>query len=224
MDPVRAALAEIMHATLADEAAHRDWTYAEVRPLPMPGRKWSPGTAVHADCSKGVQYLCWWTPGAPDPMQNGWSTIGNSQTIWLALHHVAQPNQLEIGDPVTFGLDGDQHAAIVLEPGPDPLLWSHGHQGAPNTYRLSQDGRPYQLCKLPIVKPPTTPQDHLREMTGFYSWVAWRQGEGPWRPYGARNIHVRPNVPHTVPAEWWPRIATFLANRHKPTPPSPPRS
>jgi hypothetical protein len=60
---VRAALVKTMSATAADEAAHRDWTYDAIRPMPVPAA-WKPGQRVIGDCSKGVQYMCRWS-GAP---------------------------------------------------------------------------------------------------------------------------------------------------------------
>lgn len=207
---IRAALAKLMTATLADAA---NWTYAEVRPLEVPP-SWKKGQKVTADCSKASQYLAKWA-GAPDPMDNGFGPYGNSQTIWLALHHVDTAAALEVGDPVTFGQDGDQHAAMVMTPGADPLLWSFGHQGAPNTYRLSQDGRPAQFCKLPIIAPPPTPQDKLRAASGWFAWMKWALGEGEWKRYGKSNRSVRPAVPRVIPLSWWKRRAAFLLRRKR---------
>ncbi len=210
---VRQKLAQTMKATLADEHTYRDWTYAEVRPMPVPPA-WKPGQKVRGDCSKGCQYIAKWS-NAPDPMQNGWSDYGNSQTIWSVLHPVATPAELEVGDLVTFGYNGNKHAAMVLEAGTDPLLWSFGHQGAPDTYRLSQDLRPHQLRKLPVKPPPPTPQDKLRAMTGWFSWVAWKLGEGPWKSYGPANKTVRSAVPKVISPLWWARYTQFLLDRKK---------
>jgi hypothetical protein len=209
----RLKMQQLMEATLADERAHADWTYRAVRPMPVPPT-WHPGQKVVGDCSKGVQYICRWA-NAPDPMRNGWSTIGNSQTIWLTLPHVATAGQLEVGDIVTFGVNARDHAALVMEAGTDPLLWSFGHSGAPNAYRLSFDRREHQFCALPVVAPKPTPADRLRAETGFYSWVAWKLGEGPWRTYGPAKGHVRPDVPALIPAQWWKWYAQFLLNRKK---------
>lgn len=211
--PARQRLVDLMNRTLQDEAFYHDWTYRAVRPMPVP-RSWTRGQKVVGDCSKGVQYLCRWA-GAPDPMANGWSDWGNSQTIWITLAHVWAPEELEPGDIVVFGQDGQDHAAMVLLAGVDPLLWSFGRQGSPDTYRLSQDLRPKTYCKLPIADPPPTPQEKLRAMTGFYSWVAWKLGEGPWKKYGKANKTVRPNVPRRIPLNWWKRLVLFLANRKK---------
>ncbi len=212
--PARQRLQALMQETLNDEKLHGAWTYLAVRPM-TPPLSWKPGQHVVADCSKGCQFLARWA-SAPDPMQNGWDKYGNSQTIWIKLHHLQNATDLEVGDIVTFGLDGNEHAAMVMQAGADPLLWSMGHQGAPNTYRLSYDRRPRQFCRLPIADPPLTPQEKLRLETGFYSWVAWKLGEGPWVHYGEANKTVRPNVPKLIPANWWKRYVAFLANRRRP--------
>ena len=70
-------------------------------------------------------------------------------------------------------------------------------------------------CRIPVVDPPPTPQDKLRAMTGFYAWVAWRLGEGPFKKYGKRNPKVRPNVPKIISPAWWTRLARFQLNRKK---------
>lgn len=210
---LRDKLRDIMRKTLDDEARNHTWTYHEVRPMPVPS-SWQPGQKVQGDCSKGVQYLCKWA-GVPDPMNNNYSDWGNSQTLWTNLQHIANPAQLEVGDVVTFGHDGDQHAAMVYEKGADPLLWSFGRQGAPNTYRLSQDSREHQLLRLPVPHYVPTPQDKLRAKTGWFSWMAWREGEGDWRTYKKADKRVRPNVPKMIPLGWWKRRAQFLLNRKK---------
>lgn len=214
---IRKQLEAVMRATLADETTNHDWTYLAARPCAMPttGRKYVPGSKVVGDCSKGVQFLSWWVPGCVDPMGNGFGTGGNSYTLWLNLQHLDSPSDLLVGDVVTFGPDGDEHAAMVLEAGVDPLLWSFGHQGAPNTYRLSQDGRVAQYLRLPVPKYVPTPQDKLRARTGWFAWVAWRLGEGDWKPYGKSAKKVRPSVPKVIPPSWWLRYAVYIKNRKK---------
>jgi hypothetical protein len=64
-----------------------------------------------------------------------------------------------------------------------------------------------------VVEPPPTPQDKLRAKTGFYAWVAWRLGEGPWQHYSPANKTVRPAVLRPDPA----RLVAPL--RHVPTRP-----
>jgi hypothetical protein len=136
----RAKLGELMRATVADEQKHRDWHYHAVRPCTVPA-SWRPGQVVSGDCSKGVQFLCKWAGVPHDPMDGGYGVYGNSQTLWLKLQHLDRASDLKVGDVVTFGRDGLEHAAMVAEAGADPLLWSFGHEGAPNFYRLSQDRR-----------------------------------------------------------------------------------
>jgi hypothetical protein len=204
-----------MLATIADEQAHHDWTYQAVRPLPVPP-SWKAGQAITADCSKAVQMLAHWA-GGPDPMGNGFGPYGNSQTLWLKLQHLASPDMLLIGDIVTFGPDGSDHAAFVQKRGVDPLLWSDGHQGAPNNYLLSQDGRPAQYLRYPVPTYKPTQEDVLRARTDWFAWCAWRLGEGDWRHYGPANATVRPDVPAVIPASWWMRWVKFLAARNKGT-------
>ena len=212
MANTRAVLLTLMGDTLADRA---HWTYDMIRPLRTPGRPWYRGMRIVGDCSKGVQWLCWWA-GAPDPMGNSFASWGNSSTICMHLQHLDGPSALEVGDIVTFGPFGDKHAAMVMEPGPDPLLWSFGHQGAPDTYRLSQDGREAQYLRLPVPAYVPTPDQRLRMMTGWFSWAAWLLGEGDWRHYGKRAARVRPNVPTVIPFGWWRRLARFLRARKQP--------
>jgi hypothetical protein len=145
---------------------------------------------------------------------------GNSYTLWQHLQDVDSPADLLIGDIITFGFDGNDHAAMVMAPGPDPLLWSFGHQGAPNSYRLSQDARQAQYLRNPLPNYVPTKQDKLRAKTGWFSWVSWKLGEGDWLPYGSAAKAVRPNVPSLIPPTWWARYARFLANRKKGNGPS----
>ena len=208
---IRAEMGRLMAATVSDERAHYDWLYDAVRPCVVP-RSWKPGMRVKGDCSKGVQFICKWG-GAPDPMHENYDAFGNSQTLWLRNQHVAHPSLLLVGDAVTFGPDGNEHAAMVYKPGADPIMWSFGHPGTPNFYPLSYDRRAQQYLRFAIPDYVPTPQDKLRARTGWFAWVAWKQGEGDWLHYGAANASVRPSVPKVIPPLWWKRYAKFLANR-----------
>lgn len=214
MANVRDVLKTLMLATLADEAKYADWTYDAVRPMYVP-LIWVTKQKVRGDCSKGVQYLCKWA-GGPDPMNMNFGPFGNSQTLWSNCQHLDAPADLQIGDFVTFGDDGDEHAAMVLTPGSDPELWSFGHQGeCPNTYLLSQDGRPAQYLRNPVPAYVPTPAEVLQAKTGWFSWMNWQAGTGDWKESGPKNKAVRPNVPTFIPAKWWVRRAKFLLNRKK---------
>jgi hypothetical protein len=209
----RTRLHSLMVETLADEKAHHNWVYRAVRPMPVPVA-WHMGQKVYGDCSKGVEYLCKWAGVKTDPMGMAYGPYGNSATLCAHLQHLDNPSQLFIGDIVTFGSYGDEHAAMVMERGPDPVLWSFGHQGAPNTYRLSQDHRSHQLLCNPLPDYIPTAIERLREKTGYFAWVAWRLGEGDWIHYGAANPHARPKVPTVIPPAWWARYRHFIHNRH----------
>jgi hypothetical protein len=211
----RRALGKLMAQTLLDEQQHGNWSYHAIRPMDVPAT-YTPGGGQHVngDCSKGVQYLCRWVD-APDPMNEHYDPYGNSQTLATRLNHVGSAADLLVGDIVTFGRYGQDHAAMVLEAGADPLLWSFGHQGAPNTYRVSQDRREKQFLRNPLPVYVPTPEDKLRAKTGWFAWAAWRLGEGPWRDYGKADPKVRPDVPKAIPPNWWARYAQFLRNRKK---------
>lgn len=210
----RTRLHKLMQETLADEAAHHDWTYWAVRPRSMPARPWHVGEHVIGDCSKGVQFLCWWADLPRDPMGMHWGPYGNSATLAHHLVHLGNTTELQIGDIVTFGLWGNSHAAMVMARGTNPLLWSFGHQGAPNTYRLYQDPRIHQLLRNPIPKYTPTAADLLRAKTGYWAWVHWRLGTGHWAHYPPMAEKVRPDVPKLIPPAWWRQYRRFLASRH----------
>ncbi len=212
---IRAEMHDVMRATLADEAAHHNWLYAPVRPCNMPTqhRVFVPGLRIRGDCSKGGQFIAWWSPNAPDPFGMNWGSYGNSQTLWMHCSHLGHPSELKVGDYTTMGYSGSDHAVCILEAGADPLAWSFGHRGAPNTYRLSYDRRPQQWLRFRLPDHVPTPADKLRAQTGWFAWMAWYQGEGDWQKYGPQSPAVRPNVPKVIPATWWARRVKFLAAR-----------
>ena len=214
---VRDDLAATMRASLADQAAHRSWDYRAIRPLPLYGKRgagYPPGDK-DSDCSWGVRLNCWWTKEAPDPMGSNFVGPGNSSTMCLRLTHLNHPSELLVGDIVTVGFGGYEHACQVLEAGDDPLVWSDGHQGAPDTYRLSWDRRwPKQYLRLPVPAPPKTPKEKLRAKTGYWAWMQWTFGEGAWKKYKPSDKTVRPTVPRLIPPKWWKaRLRYYLARK-----------
>lgn len=220
---VRLALQKTMIQTVEDEQDYGNADYVFARPLSVPThtRAYVPRIKWRADCSTGVRDVCWWTPGAPDPFENGWAPYGNSSTIWIKWHHAIGP--AKIGDCYTFGYyGGEKHVAMVYDDKKphDPPLWNFGQDGQPVISSLSREasyhrGMTITLCAIPIIDPPPTPEEKLRAMVGFYSWVSWRLGEGHWKHYGEANIRVRPNVPAVISAAWWVRYRQFLFNRKK---------
>lgn len=202
----------VMKATVADEAKNHSWLYRAIRPLRVV--IWHLGLKVVSDCSTGARIVSR-TADGPDPMGLHYAPYGNSATACAHLDHYDHVRELQVGDYVTFGILGHEHMAVVQALGPDPLLWSDGHQGAPNNYRLSQDGRPYQLLRNPVEVVPETPKEKLRAKTGYWSWLQWYLGEGAWRHYGKRAKDVRPDVPRWVPLGWWKRLAHLMWLRRK---------
>jgi cell wall-associated NlpC family hydrolase len=92
----------------------------------MPLRRTLP---LATDCS-GFATLCYFLAGAPDP--NGFGYTGQGYTGTL-LGHLPQvePDAVRRGDIVVWGRYPGRHCAVVLEPGDDPLLASHGQERGP---------------------------------------------------------------------------------------------
>src|SRR5690242_12517653 len=66
--------------------------------------------------------------------------------------------------------------------------------------------QPYATAATP------TPAHELRAKGGLFAWVAWRRGQGDWKPYGDANPNVRPRVPRMIPPSWWDRLRSLLAS------------
>lgn len=106
--------------------------YGEVRPIPLARR-----LPITTDCS-GFVTLCYFLAGAPDP--NGREYDGEGWTGTL-LRHMAHIEEPRAGDVVVFGAYPGHHAALVLAPGDDPLLASHGQERGPVEVRFSTESR-----------------------------------------------------------------------------------
>jgi len=98
--------------------------YGEVRPIPF-GRR----LPLTTDCS-GFVTICYYLAGAEDPNGRGYDGAGYTGTLlgWLPRIH---PAEARCGDLVVWGTWPGRHVAIVLEPGDDPLLCSHGQERGP---------------------------------------------------------------------------------------------
>lgn len=225
----RSALVTLMAATVASQQARHNWRYRPVRPQEVTlTLNDLVSELVDADCSDGVRCLCHAVGVKDDPAGTGYQPYGNSSSIWAHLHHIsltaAQPC-----DIVTFGrYSGESHALMLWEKygtgDAEWWCWNHGATGQPAKRRLLDEiaahaGMAVTVCRLNVQDPKPTPEDELRAMTGFYSWLAWQLGEGPWKRYGPENRAVRPNVPKVIPnPSWWARRAQFLSNRKKANP------
>lgn len=87
------------------------------------------------DCS-GFVTLCYYLAGAPDPNGLGYAGQGWTGTLLDHLPPAALPRP---GDIVVFGAYPGRHCALLLEPGDDPLLASHGQERGPLAIRLGAE-------------------------------------------------------------------------------------
>jgi hypothetical protein len=103
---------------------------------------------VSADCSESITCLCKWA-GLADPSGLGYDGYGNTQTMYDHLPHYSSPQDAEVGAIAMFGAGyslAHQHVAMVMKPGADPLLFSHGSEPGPMAIRLSVEA-PYHPGK-----------------------------------------------------------------------------
>ena len=91
------------------------------------------------DCS-GFVTLCYFLAGAPDPNGRGYDGSGWTGTLLERMENVDR-QAVGHGDVVVFGEYPGHHCALVLEPGPDPLLCSHGQERGPLEIRFSNESR-----------------------------------------------------------------------------------
>ena len=108
--------------------------YAPERPMPL-----TRTLPLSTDCS-GFVTLCYWLAGAPDPNGLGYDGQGYTGTLLRAMQPLAQ-DWIGQGDLVVWGAYPGHHVALVLEPGDDPLLCSHGRERGPVAVRFSEESR-----------------------------------------------------------------------------------
>lgn len=98
------------------------------------------GRGVTMDCSEAVTCLCKWA-GLHDPNGNGYNGQGYTGTLLAHLPHYSDPAAAMVGALVVFGPGTGEHVVMVMEPGADPLLFSHGSEAGPVPIRLSAERR-----------------------------------------------------------------------------------
>ena len=108
--------------------------YGEIRPIPL-GRR----LPLTTDCS-GFVTVCYYLAGAPDPNGRGYDGSGYTGTLLGWLRAIA-PLDAKRGDLVVWGTYPGRHVALVLEPGDDPLLCSHGQEKGPVAIPFSQESK-----------------------------------------------------------------------------------
>jgi hypothetical protein len=139
----RRHLHDLMRYTLAHEPQIH---YAQVRPMRTVRLSEAElhtllghGHTITMDCSEGVTCLCKWA-GLRDP--NGLHYDGQGYTGTLLSHlttHYTDPHRAKVGALCVFGPAPGDHVAMVMEPGSDPLMWSHGYEGGPRKVRFSAE-------------------------------------------------------------------------------------
>lgn len=141
------SIRSVLHGLMAETAGNRyGWNYREVRPLSIPPRL---AHGVNADCSFGCKILCSWA-GAPDPTGGHFDGWGNSTSMFMHCQHIPLA-EAKVGDFIVFGPNGSEHATMIFQPDAhNPVLWSHGHQGAPDLYHLADDHRPWTVLRNPV--------------------------------------------------------------------------
>jgi cell wall-associated NlpC family hydrolase len=126
--------------------------YGEIRPFPL-----TRTLPLTTDCS-GFVTVCYFLGGAPDPNGLGYSGYGWTGTLLRHLQHIAA-TEARRGDLVVWGAYPGRHVALVLEPGEDPLLCSHGWERGPLEVRFSDECRvqPPKVTWLDGLTPGTRP-------------------------------------------------------------------
>jgi cell wall-associated NlpC family hydrolase len=112
--------------------------YAEVRP--MNGLDAPQQVPLTTDCS-GFATCCYKWAGGPDPNGRDFNGAGWTGDMINNGRHIAK-SALKPGDLVVFGGPAArQHVCIVIEPGADPMLVSHGQEKGPFAVSFSAEAQ-----------------------------------------------------------------------------------
>lgn len=98
---------------------------------------------IQMDCSQGIACVYKWA-GMENPSGNiGWpgttATLLERYNHDKKLKHYTDASAARVGAICIFGEYPGEHGALVLEPGRDPWLWSHGMNRGPIRIRLSAE-------------------------------------------------------------------------------------
>lgn len=96
---------------------------------------------IVTDCSGSGVMLCK-AAGLPDP-SGGKFDGGRTHPTYTGTIRSHLPRRSRVGDclpgdPIVYGGGTGAHVVWVIEPGADPLVWSHGQENGPRLYRHSQ--------------------------------------------------------------------------------------
>lgn len=97
------------------------------------------GGSIYADCSDMATLVCKYA-GLRDPNGAGYNGTGWSGQMFANLtDRYTDPARAGVGALVVFGPSGSHHVAMVMGPGRDPVLFSHGQERGPLRIRFSEE-------------------------------------------------------------------------------------
>lgn len=106
-------------------------------------------TPLYTDCS-GFATACYRWARLPDPNGFAYRKLGYTGTLLdnaRAHGRIVDVTDARTGDLIVIGPGTGDHVVVVVEPGFDPLVVSHGSEGGPTLQRLSVDRRtPKRVC------------------------------------------------------------------------------
>ena len=155
---VRAKAVSVMHLMLNNNArihypAHdvRTMTTHAIATLEELEAKIAANTLT-IDCSQAVSLVAH-VAGAKDPNGGNWASDGYTGTLLSGCAHITRA-QAKPGDLRVFGGGTGHHVCMVIQPGSDPLLFSHGQENDPIAISESVEAK-YQpmggtFLRLPI--------------------------------------------------------------------------
>ena len=91
------------------------------------------------DCSQAVTLVAH-VSGAGDPNGGNWRSDGYTGTLVTGCKPITRA-QAKPGDLRVFGRGTGHHVCMVMQPGADPLLFSHGQENDPIAIRESVEAR-----------------------------------------------------------------------------------
>lgn len=121
--------------------------YLQRRPMVVPRigfarvkRILEAGGRIAMDCSESITALYLWA-GCQDPNGNRYNGKGWTGAMWAHLKHYTDPADAHPGALCIWGAGGSEHVAMVLTPGPNPTMFSHGGESGPLRIDLETESR-----------------------------------------------------------------------------------
>lgn len=142
---VRAKAVSVMHLMIANNPrihypAHdvRTMTVHQIATMEQLQAQINSGRLT-LDCSQSVTLIAH-VSGAKDPNGGNYASDGFTGTLLHGSQHITK-SQIQPGDMCVFGGGTGHHVCMVMQTGPDPLLFSHGQENDPIAISLSTEAR-----------------------------------------------------------------------------------